>query len=88
MSKVWDMHVVNLFEFLRRFAYPAIAFGMSVLLIFQTLPSASAASLEPAPLKPVRAVVLPKAEVSQGSFVAAAVKAVGDSVVRIDTERT
>jgi len=82
------MHVVNLFEFLRRFAYPAIAFGMSVLLIFQTLPSASAASLEPAPLKPVRAVVLPKAEVSQGSFVAAAVKAVGDSVVRIDTERT
>jgi len=82
------MHVVNLFEFLRRFAYPAIAFGMSVLLIFQTLPSASAASLEPAPLKPMRAVVLPKAEVSQGSFVAAAVKAVGDSVVRIDTERT
>ena len=82
------MHVVNLFEFLRRFAYPAIAFGMSVLLIFQTLPSASAASLEPAPLKTVRAVVLPKAEVSQGSFVAAAVKAVGDSVVRIDTERT
>lgn len=82
------MHVVNLFEFLRRFAYPAIAFGMSVLLIFQTLPNASAASLEPAPLKTVRAVVLPKAEVSQGSFVAAAVKAIGDSVVRIDTERT
>ncbi|PZV13940.1 MAG: serine protease [Leptolyngbya sp.] len=83
------MHVVNLFEFLRRFAYPAIAFGMSVLLVFQTLPSASAASLEPAPLKAVdKEAVLPKAEVSKGSFVAAAVKAVGAAVVRIDTERT
>jgi S1-C subfamily serine protease len=82
------MHVVNLFEFLRRFAYPAIALGMSVLLIFQTLPSASAASLEPAPLRAVSAAVLPKVEVSQGSFVAVAVKTVGASVVRIDTERT
>ncbi len=86
------MHVVNLFEFLRRFAYPAIAFGMSVLLVFQTLPSASAASLEPAPLSPesraVSAAVLPKVELSKGSFVAAAVKLVGASVVRIDTERT
>ncbi|MEX0268480.1 HhoA/HhoB/HtrA family serine endopeptidase [Leptolyngbyaceae cyanobacterium UHCC 1019] len=91
MSKVCDMHVVNLFEFLRRFAYPTIAFGMSVLLIFQTLPSAAAASLEPAPLKAedvVSAAVLPKVELSKGSFVAAAVKAVGASVVRIDTERT
>ncbi len=83
------MHVVNLFEFLRRFAYPAIAFGMSVLLVFQTLPNASAASMEAAPLKAVSAVVLPKVEtLNKGSFVAAAVKAVGASVVRIDTERT
>ncbi|MBM0741883.1 trypsin-like peptidase domain-containing protein [Phormidium sp. CLA17] len=83
------MHVVNLFEFLRRFAYPAIAFGISVLLAFQTLPSASAATLEPTPLKAVDTAVLPKVELSKGgSFVAAAVKAVGASVVRIDTERT
>ncbi len=83
------MHVVNLFEFLRRFAYPAIAFGMSVLLVFQTLPNASAASMETAPLKAVSAVVLPKVEtLSKGSFVAAAVRTVGASVVRIDTERT
>lgn len=83
------MHIVNLFEFLRRFAYPAIAFGMSVLLVFQTLPNASAASMETAPLKAVSAAVLPKVEtLSKGSFVAAAVKAVGASVVRIDTERT
>jgi S1-C subfamily serine protease len=86
------MHVVNLFECLRRFAYPAIAFGMSLLLIFQTLPSASAASLEPASINAAgaaSAAVLPKVELSKGgSFVAAAVKAVGASVVRIDTERT
>ena len=83
------MHVVNLFEFLRRFAYPAIAFGMSVLLVFQTLPNASAASMETAPLKAVSTAVLPKVEtLSNGSFVAAAVRTVGASVVRIDTERT
>lgn len=88
------MHVVNLFEFLRRFAYPAIAFGMSVLLIFQTLPSASAATMEPIPLSAASAAgaagaaTLPKVELNKGSFVAAAVKAVGASVVRIDTERT
>lgn len=83
------MHVVNLFEFLRRFAYPAIAFGMSVLLVFQTLPNASAASMETAPLKAVSTAVLPKVEtLSKGSFVAAAVRTVGASVVRIDTERT
>lgn len=89
MSKVCAMHVVNLFEFLRRFAYPAIAFGMSVLLVFQTLPNASAASMETAPLKAVSTAVLPKVEtLSKGSFVAAAVRTVGASVVRIDTERT
>ncbi len=83
------MHIVNLFEFLRRFAYPAIAFGMSVLLVFQTLPNASAAGIETAPLKAVSAAVLPKVEtLSKGSFVAAAVKTVGAAVVRVDTERT
>jgi S1-C subfamily serine protease len=85
------MHVVTLFEFLRRFAYPAIAVAMSVLLVFQTLPGTSAAMNLP-PVSTVGVTspsVLPKLEnSSQGSFVAAAVKAVGAAVVRIDTERT